>query len=127
MTAMDVRFELFVSDTAKSVDFYKTVLGFTELQSFGDYRPIKCGNVTIGISPITGLKADHYFRPEIASHRKGLGIEIVLEVDDIDAAYAHAQQSSYDIFEQLQQREWGLRDFRLVDPDGNYLRITSRN
>jgi len=28
--------------------------------------------------------------------------------------------------EDLQDRPWGLRDFRILDPDGYYLRITNR-
>jgi lactoylglutathione lyase len=34
--------------------------------------------------------------------------------------------SGYTVFEPPQQRSWGLRDFRIVDPDGYYLRVTSR-
>lgn len=123
---MKVRFELFVTDTEKSVAFYRDVLGFTELQSFGNYYPVKNGDVTIGIGSASGLKTNHYFQPEITSQRKGIGVEIVLEVDDVEALFEQVKKSGYPIAEELQQQEWGLRDFRLVDPDGYYLRITSK-
>ena len=31
-----------------------------------------------------------------------------------------------ELAEDLQEREWGLTDFRMRDPDGYYLRITDR-
>jgi lactoylglutathione lyase len=34
--------------------------------------------------------------------------------------------SGHPVFELPQQRPWGLWDFRIVDPDGYYLRVTSR-
>ncbi len=67
-----------------------------------------------------------YFTRHIAEHRRGLGVEIVLEVDDLDAYHARILVSEYEISEPLRERSWGLRDFRVFDPDGYYLRITSR-
>ncbi len=49
---------------------------------------------------------------------RGLGVEIVLEVDDVHVMYENAQSHGYPIEEPLQKRPWGLTDFRLVDPDG---------
>ena len=67
-----------------------------------------------------------YFTRHIAEHRRDLGVEFVLEVDDLDAYHARILASEYEISEPLRERSWGLRDFRVVDPDGYYLRITSR-
>ena len=50
----------------------------------------------------------------------------MLEVEDIDALYGRVSSSGHPVFEPLQERPWGLRDFRIVDPDGYYLRLTSR-
>jgi uncharacterized glyoxalase superfamily protein PhnB len=33
-------------------------------------------------------------------------------------------KAGYRLLEPLRERPWGLRDFRVVDPDGYYLRIT---
>jgi len=54
-----------------------------------------------------------------------VGVEIVLEVDDVEGWHARVGASGYPILESLQDRPWGLRDFRIADPDGYYLRITS--
>lgn len=123
---MDVRFELFVSDFDKSVAFYRDVLGFNEEPSFGNYHPVKRGTVTIGIGSSSDLQPSHYFMPEITAERKGLGVEFVLEVEDIQAEFERVQKTGYAISEPLKQQGWGLVDFRLVDPDGYYLRITSK-
>lgn len=125
---MRVRFELFVSDTKCSVDFYSNILGFEEVRTDieGDYHQMKKDDVYIGIGPFKKLRNGHYFRPEVLTERKGLGVEIVLEVDDIEELYNKVRSNGYPIETKLGKREWGLVDFRIVDPDGYYLRPTSR-
>jgi lactoylglutathione lyase len=54
------------------------------------------------------------------------GVEIVLEVDDVAAAHDRVMAAGYPVEQDLQRRPWGLTDFRLHDPAGYYLRITSR-
>jgi lactoylglutathione lyase len=54
------------------------------------------------------------------------GVEIVLEVDDVAAAHERVLAAGYPVEQDLQRRSWGLTDFRLHDPAGYYLRITSR-
>ena len=54
------------------------------------------------------------------------GVEIVLEVDDVAAAHDRVLAAGYPVEEDLRRRPWGLTDFRLHDPAGYYLRITSR-
>ncbi|MBI3485922.1 VOC family protein [Candidatus Daviesbacteria bacterium] len=123
---MTVRFELFVSDVKKAVEFYTKVLGFTKLQSYDNYYPVKKDSVIIGIGLANRLPKNHYFQPEVINDRRGVGVEIVLEVDNIHSLYESVKKTGYPIAEELTQREWGLTDFRLVDPDGYYLRLTSR-
>lgn len=52
--------------------------------------------------------------------RMGLGIEIVLEVDDIDAAHRQVVEQDWPLSAPLQSRPWGATDFRVIDPDGCY-------
>jgi uncharacterized glyoxalase superfamily protein PhnB len=55
-------------------------------------------------------------------------VEIVVEVADVDAAYAHARDAAArhgGQVEPLTARAWGQTDFRLIDPDGYYIRVTS--
>ena len=59
---------------------------------------------------------------------RGVGLEIVIEVDDVDRAHALASLEAErhgGRIDPLRDRPWNTRDFRLVDPDGYYLRVTS--
>ena len=124
---MTLRLELFVSDMQKSVDFYTKVLGFERLKSGPGYVPVRSGSVLIGLGPASGLSKKHHFNPEIQSDRRGLGVEIVLEVDDVQRTFKQVEAAGYQgILSPVRKQSWGLTDFRIVDPDGYYLRITSR-
>jgi lactoylglutathione lyase len=124
---MSLRLELFVTDVAKSVDFYANTLGFERLKGERDYAPVRSGSVVIGLGPAIGLPKDHYFNPEVQSGRRGLGTEIVLEVDDVQSLYEKVKATGYKKgLTGLRKRSWGATDFRIVDPDGYYLRVTSR-
>jgi len=125
-TAMAVRFELFVKNCRASVDFYTRVLGFSTDSTSDTYAPIRNGSVQIGIVLQGTLPKTHHFSPQNLQGPKGVGTEIVLEVDNFDAFYQHVLSSGYPVGEEVALRLWGLRDFRLVDPDGYYLRITEK-
>ncbi|MEP6669271.1 MAG: VOC family protein [Chthoniobacter sp.] len=124
---MVVRFELFVKDTRVAADFYRRVLGFECHPTEGQYIQARNGSVHIGICDQAMLSKTHHFSPEALQGRKGVGTEIVLEVDNFDAHYQRVEKSGYAIHEGVTRRPWGLRDFRLVDPDGYYLRITEKS
>jgi lactoylglutathione lyase len=121
---MSVRLELFVQDMDRAVAFYVDILGFEMPERSEDYVSLRNGTCRFGLGPIARLSAKRGGSGPSAV--RGLGIEIVLEVDDVHWAYEHVQASGYPIEEPLHKRNWGLTDFRLVDPDGYYLRITSR-
>jgi lactoylglutathione lyase len=127
-SGMRVRLELFVEDMETSIGFYTRVLGFEVARNEpGDYASLQNGDVVLGIGPISKLpEKGGYFTREIASSRRGLGVEIVLEVEDVDEWHRRVVASGHPVFEPPQKRPWGLRDFRIVDPDGYYLRLTSR-
>ncbi|MBY3441783.1 VOC family protein [Rhizobium laguerreae] len=122
---MQLSLELFVESPEKSIDFYRRVLGF-EVQgsSSAEYTMLKYGDAVIAINSHSVLSTDHPLR--IASGRRaGLGVEIVLKVADVEGAYRAAKESGWPVSD-LALQPWGLRDFRLVDPDGYYVRVTSR-
>ncbi len=123
---MRVRFELFVRDIGVAIAFYSGVMGFDLIREEPGYSSLRRGEVILGLGSISKLPVEGgYFTREIAGYRRGLGVEIVLEVNDLDAYHARILASGYEISEPLRERPWGLRDFRVVDPDGYYLRITS--
>jgi lactoylglutathione lyase len=125
---MTIRFELFVADRDKSVDFYTSVLGFEVRRLDESYAMLTCGGVVLGLGrqadlPETG-EGPGFTQQRLARDR-GAGVEIVLETPDLEALYERVQRSGYQLAAPMQDRPWGLRDFRVADPDGYYLRITT--
>lgn len=125
-----LRFELFVTDVAATVDFYEATLGLLppEGRALDGYVPLHSGSVTIGVQRPENLHAGHHFSPERLAGPRGVGVEIVIEVDDIDRAYARASANAEahgGVCEALRERPWKTRDFRLIDPDGYYVRVSS--
>ncbi len=125
-SGMTLRLELFVDDLDRSIEFYTKVLGFDRLEGGGDYEPVQSGSVLIGLGPAEKLSKQHYFNPRLQTSRRGLGTEIVLEVDNIQGMFDRVKASRHRIMSPLRKRPWGATDFRIADPDGYYLRITSR-
>jgi lactoylglutathione lyase len=128
-SSMTLRMELFTTSIQRSVEFYTKVLGFTiEGDQISDsYQPVLKDDIVLGIGLIKNLDSNHYFNPQLKEIPKGYGVEIVLEVDNINQMYEKVVSSGYEIHEPLTKQYWGLTDFRLIDPDGYYLRITSKN
>ena len=130
MGPVGVRFELFVDDVEQSVAFYAAALGLQPPPSYDPqgYVPVGAGRVRIGIQRRSALPAKHHFRPAHFAGPRGVGVEIVIEVDDVHAAFARAREvavSHGGQVEPLAARPWGQTDFRLIDPDGYYVRVTS--
>jgi lactoylglutathione lyase len=116
-----LRCEIFPSDLDRTLRFYIDVLGFDvvrdERRAHPPYLAMRRGDVHLGAVS----------RPPIAdpeARRPPTGVELVLEVDDVDAERARISTTNWLVTEDLTLRPWGLRDFRLLDPDGYYWRIT---
>jgi len=125
--ATTLRLELFVVDLPASLDFYRRVLGFEPgLRQTGGYTPLAKGSVRIALNPRSDLADDHPLRMA-AGERPGLGVEIVLEVEDIVAMHQRVVSQSWPLSGELSRQPWGLTDFRVADPDGYYWRVTSRS
>jgi len=118
--------ELFVEAPERSVDFYRRILGFEVHGSMSkEYTMLTNGDAVIAINSRSALSRDHPLRIE-TDQRAGLGVEIVLSVADVEDAFRRAKESGWPISD-LALQQWGLRDFRLIDPDGYYVRVTSRH
>lgn len=124
---MRLRLELFVDDLDASVAFYARVLGFTVQRRAADYVSLRRGRVVLGLGPVAKLPSSGpgFTRGRLASG-KGAGVEIVLELDSVEEVAAPHEdcRARALVAEALRDRPWGLRDFRLFDPDGYYLRVT---
>jgi lactoylglutathione lyase len=116
----ELRIEIFPSDLDATVDFYRDVLGFELLRDERvtdiPYVSLQRGRVRLGAA------GRPFVDPSL--RRPPSGVELVLEVDDVDAMLARVVGAGGALDEGLTDRPWGLRDFRLVDPSGYYWRVT---
>ncbi|MBB6483004.1 glyoxalase/bleomycin resistance/extradiol dioxygenase family protein [Rhizobium lusitanum] len=123
---MKLRLELFVADVTASIEFYQQALSFQVVgETSKQYTMLSNGEAIISVNKREALGPDHPLRAA-NGERPGLGVEIVLSVEDLEAAYGAAKTGGHSVSE-LTLQPWGLRDFRIVDPDGYYIRVTSRH
>lgn len=131
MQDMTVRFELFVADTTRATEFYRDVLGFEVTAAFGEadgstYIELRNGDAIIGVQREDALEDAVADGDPAVFRSPPSGVELVLEVGDVEAYRERARASGCSVAAELAERPWGELDFRLRDPDGYYLRITSR-
>ncbi|AKT50696.1 VOC family protein [Arsenicicoccus sp. oral taxon 190] len=115
-----LRIELFPADLDASLAFY-AALGF-ELRGRKDgpprYANVRLGGVRLGLCEAAAV--------DPAARRLPAGTELVVDVDDVTGLRDELVGRGVQLDEDLAEREWGLTDFRVVDPDGYYWRFTSR-
>ena len=117
--------ELFVSDVERSIAFYRA-LGFDVARRYEDYVQLRRGEIRLSLQgDAHAVEGPHYFTPHIKSFPRGTGVEVSIQVADVDAEYIRARTAGLNIVKPMQDRPWGARDFRVADPDGYFLRVTS--
>jgi lactoylglutathione lyase len=121
---MTLRYEIFPADLDATIDFYTRVLQFGMVKDQRDdqqaYVSMQRGSVQVGASRHPAPAAAR------AARRPPAGVELVLEVDDIRAERDRVVAAGWPLDEDLRDRPWGLADFRVCDPAGYCLRLTSR-
>jgi catechol 2,3-dioxygenase-like lactoylglutathione lyase family enzyme len=117
-----LRLEIFPADLNATVRFYVDLLGFSlaadRRSDALPYLALKRDDVQIGAVAVPGGYAAH--------RRPPTGVEIVIEVDYLHVERDRIRLAGWPIEEDIMRRPWGLQDFRVLDPDGYYLRFTSR-
>ena len=113
MVGMTLRFEIFPDDLDVIVDFYTRVLHFRlttyQRSEPNAYVSLQRDDVRIG--------AARRIVPDVRAARlPPAGVELVLEVDDVLAERAGVIAMGWPLTEELQDRPWGLKDFRILDP-----------
>ncbi len=124
---MKLQLELFVEDVERSVDFYTGVLGFEVLKRKEDgYTALAQGQALIALNRRSTLDSTHpiHARP---GEPLGRGVEIALMVEDVRATYDRVGARDWPRSTELTRQPWGAWDFRILDPDGYYLRISSQD
>lgn len=117
---MKIGYEVFHQDVETLVDFYVNALGFsaTDRTDDTDYVGVSRGAVRVGCTK----NSDAPQRPE--NRPPPHGSEIVLYVDNLADEAARVTAAGWPLADPPQLRPWGVQDFRVFDPSGQYIRIT---
>jgi hypothetical protein len=120
-----ISIELFVARAAPYAPLLGEALGLVQ-RAVTAHVTLWEGAATVILHEAAGdLPAEHPFAaPLREGARRGVGAEICLEADDLEAVFAKAAGlAGFRVAAPLTRQPWGLRDFRLVTPDGYFLRI----
>lgn len=110
-------YEVFHRDPQVPADFYVGVLGFRQIDpEGGDYIGVVRDDLRVGCSK-------HPDAPT-TPRKPPVGSEVVLRVEDVEAELDRVRAAGWPIEDDLVARPWGMTDFRIFDPTGQYLRIT---
>lgn len=130
-TTNHLQIELHVPEFATVLDFYGR-LGFKKVWHRSEktnphYLVMERQGTIINFWPGNDrVWEQEYFKQFPKETKRGYGVEIFLPVDNIEAYYDEVKLFA-NIVGTLKLRPCGLRDFRMVDPFGYYLRITDRH
>jgi len=116
---------LAVKDLQVSAAFYTETFGFKELSNDPGYILLQRNELVLGLKTDELLWYPDPGEQPVESLTRGVGVELVLEISDIGQFHAKMQQAGVAIREPLTEQPWGATDFRMLDPDGYYWRITS--
>jgi catechol 2,3-dioxygenase-like lactoylglutathione lyase family enzyme len=117
-TLTGLSMNLIVRDVAKSVPFYRDVLGFTVHYADVDFAALQLDGAKVQ------LHADHTYdhqpwAPRLAdTSKRGLGAEIRILGIDPDAAERRARAHGATVLSGTREWPHGWRDVVVEDPDG---------
>lgn len=130
-TNNQVQIELHVPSFDTVLDFYSK-LGFKKVwlrreEDNSDYLVMERDGMILNFWPGNdNVYEQSYFKRFPKNTKRGYGVEIVMMVDEVQAFHDEIKDFA-NIVNPLVQRPWGLWDFRIEDPFGYYIRITSKH
>ena len=108
---MEFRFSLFTQKYRESIAFYKDILKLPVVNSWnrgfndsGYLFKAASGHIVVLQS------ATKQVEPLVDA-------VILIEVEDLDSQYDFCRKQGVEIVQEIQKREWGDRDFKVVDPN----------
>jgi len=111
---------LMVRNAAAAIDFYKKAFNAVELMRFpGPGDKIMHAEVKIGDSPVMladEMPEEGYVGPQTLG---GVGVSMMLYVEDVDARFAQAVAAGATIKRPVQDQFYGDRTGTLIDPFGH--------
>lgn len=110
-----LRLEIFPSDLERCLAFYLGTLQFTVRSRKDNYVFMNRGDIFIAA---IGVPSSETLEEKAAYRAPPKGLELVFEVDDLQAERERIVGSGHKLDANIKKQEWGLEDFRVLDPDG---------
>lgn len=107
--------EIFVRDAARAKAFYER-LGFTVLEDRGTFVELTWEGHELYLDE----------RPDLPPPPEHLRANVRVMVPDVDRYWTLAQEIGARVLAPIADRDYGLRDFTIVDPDGFGVRFGTR-
>ena len=109
------------------VTYFESVAGFKVTRRMQDYVDTRSDVAELTFLGPKIWGGGHPFSGKVTGSGQGIGIEIGIVVADLDKAYAEAvklKDQGWPISTGIVKRPWGVRDFRVLAPEGYYFRFT---
>ena len=127
VTFTSVTPNLLVRDVAKSLAFYRDVLGFTMGETVPDKAPfvfvwMKRGEVSVFLNDIKAAAHDY---PAAERLPQGGTATLFFVIAGVDAYHA-AVAPKANVIMPLKTQFYGMREFAITDPDGHIITFAER-
>lgn len=122
--------ELDVTNLAVSLKFYVDILGFSVVfvRDEEKFAFLDLNGVHLMLEEAAG--PGRRFRTAPLEKPYGRGMNLQIQIDNVDAVYSHVKEADYEIVIPIEEqwyrvddREAGNRQFVVADPDGYLLRF----
>lgn len=117
--------EMFVADTTTAVDYYCKLFDLSVHHQDGSFTELRGQGLRLNICGLDELPRYLASRSSEANRQVGSRVELCFVVSDIHEVFRRAVAIEAVVAEPITERSWGRTDFRLVGPEGAYLRITT--
>jgi uncharacterized glyoxalase superfamily protein PhnB len=85
------------------------------------FAELKSGNLTLWLHSDERINDDEY-KAELHDHKRGVGLNLNFEVDDLDKYFERlVEEGGAPIEQEPDGPPWGARRFTVRDPDGYHL------
>lgn len=114
--------EFFVPDVEDAVRFYVDKLDFRVLRQDPDFAMVNLGRDVHILIAAESLAGDELPSGDAI---RGAGVNVRIMVDDVDAIYERCKAEGVRIVWEIADKDYGLRDFIMADPNGFMLRFAA--
>ena len=115
--------QIFVTDVARAVAFYRDRLGFTCEYLYGEppfYGALARGGARLNLRHVDALPFD------VARRAREDLLAATLVVRNAKALFLAYEAAGLDFHQRYREQPWGAHDFIVADPDGNLVHFASR-